>query len=243
MPVAIIAAGVAAAGAVGGAVISSSATSKAANAAKDAAAANNSLAASQYATNSANLNPAIERGNQAGGYINSLLMGGGDQAAATKAFDTFQNSTGYQYQLAQGLGAVNSNAYARGMGDSGATLKALQTRGNNLADQSFQSYIGNLQNVSQQGTAAASSLAGVGTQYVAQTSANNNAAADATGNAALTNASNINGTINNLINAGAYAYGSSYGSKTPSPAASGLVAPSTYGRAASPYYNYIGTGN
>lgn len=214
MPVALIAAGVAAVGGVASAAISSSATSKAVNAQTAATNANNALAAQQYATNSGNLNPAIERGNQAGGYINSLLMGGGDQAAATKAFDTYQNSTGYQYQLSQGLGAVNSNAYARGMGQSGATYKALQTRGNNLADQSFNTYLGNLQNVSQQGTAAASSLAGVGTQYVGQVAANNNNQATTTGNAALTNASNNVGAIQNLINAGGYAYGSSYGGQS-----------------------------
>ena len=214
MPPLIIAAGIGAAASVGGAALASSASKKAVNAQTAATNANNALAAQQYATNSGNLNPAIERGNQAGGYINSLLMGGGDQAAASKAFDTYRNSTGYQYQLSQGLGAINSNAYARGMGDSGATLKALQTRGNNIADQSFNTYLGNLQNVSQQGTAAASSLAGVGTQYVGQVSANNNNQATTVGNAALSNASNINGTISNLINAGAYAYGSSYGGKS-----------------------------
>jgi hypothetical protein len=92
--------------------------------------------------------------------------------------------------------------------------KALQDRGNNIASQSFGGYLGELSRVSDRGTTAASSLAGVGTNMVGQVSSNNNAAADARGNAALVNASNINGTINNLINAGAYAYGSSYGKKT-----------------------------
>ena len=206
-------AGVAAVGAVGSAVVSSSASSKATNAAKSAAAANNSLAQQQFAVNQGNLNPTIDRGNVAAGYVSDLLGTGGDPAKAAAAFGKYQDSTGYQYQLSQGLGAVNSNAYARGMGDSGATLKALQTRGNDVANGSFNQYLANLQNISGQGTQAASSLAGVSTNYVNQVSGNNNNAADAIGNAALTNAANINGSINNLINAGAYAYGSSYEKK------------------------------
>ena len=213
MPPIIIAGAIAGTAAIGGAVIASSASSKATHAAQDAAAANNTLARDQFAVNSGNLSPAIQRGNAAGGYINDLLGIGGDPAAAAKAFDQYKASTGYQFQLQQGLGAVNANAYAKGMGQSGATYKALQDRGNNVASQSFNGYLGNLQNISSQGTQAASSLAGVSTNYVGQTSANNNNAADAAGNAALVNGSNINGTINNLINAGAYAYGSSYGDK------------------------------
>ena len=205
-----VAVGAAVAGTVGSAVVSSSASNKAAKAAQNAAAANNTLAADQFAVNSGNLTPAITRGNQAGGYVNDLLGVGGDPAAAAKAFGTYQGSTGYQYQLQQGLGAVNANAYAKGMGQSGATYKALQDRGNNLANTSFNQYVGNLQNVSQQGTQAASSLAGVSANYTGQVAANNNNAADAAGNAALKNASNINGSIQNLINAGSYMYGSSY---------------------------------
>lgn len=212
MPVALIAAGVGAVASVGSAVISSNATKSAVKAQTAATNANNALAQQQFAVNQGNLNPAIERGNQAGGYIADLLGTGGDPAKAKAAFENYQGSTGYQYQLQQGLGAVNSNAYARGMGDSGATMKALQNRGNALADQSFNSYIGNLQNISSQGTAAAGNLAGVSQNYVGQVSANNNGQATTVGNAALSNAANISGTVQNLINAGAYAYGSSYGS-------------------------------
>lgn len=211
MPPVIIAGAIAGTAAIGGAVISSSATKSAANSAASAAAQNNQLARDQFAVNSANLSPAIQRGNAAGGYVNDLLGIGGDPAAADAAFGKFRDSTGYQFQLNQGLGAVNSNAYARGMGQSGATYKALQDRGTQIANGSFQGYLGDLQNVSSQGTQAASSLAGVSTNYTGQVAANNNNAADAAGNAALSNASNINGTIQNLINAGGYVYGSSYG--------------------------------
>lgn len=235
MPPVIIAAGIGVAAGIGGAVISSSATKKAVNAQTAATNANNALAREQFAVNSGNLNPAIQRGNAAGGYVNDLLGIGGDPAASKAAFDRFRDSSGYKFQLSEGLGAVNSNAYARGMGQSGATMKALQDRGNALADSSLQGYLGNLQNVSNQGTQAASSLAGVSTNMVGQISNNNQNQATTVGNAALTNASNINGTINNLLNAGGYAYGSSYGNKTPS-AATSVPWPPTNGYNTPPIY-------
>lgn len=212
MPVGLIAAGVAAVGSVAGAVISSNATDRAVSAQQQATAASNSLAQQTYAKNEEYLNPAITRGNQAGGYVADLLGIGGDPTAAKKAFDTFRGSTGYQFQLDQGLKAVNSNAYARGMGDSGATLKALQTRGQGIADSSANNYIAQLTGLQNTGVGAASSLAGVGTNFVNQVTQNNQAQATASGNAALVNGQNLSGAVQNLLNAGAYAYGSSYGS-------------------------------
>ena len=66
---------------------------------------------------------------------------------SAKALETFRGSTGYKDLLKQGLGAVNSNAYARGMGDSGATLKALQDRGTSIADSSANQWLGGLGNL------------------------------------------------------------------------------------------------
>jgi hypothetical protein len=210
MPVALVAAGIGAVASIGGAVIKSNAAKSAAKTAAATAAANNTLATNQFNINSGNLSPAIARGNEAGGYVQQLLGMGGDPAAAAKAFGQYQNSTGYQFQLNQGLGAINSNAYARGMGDSGATLKALQQRGNDVAAQSFNSYIGNLQTISQQGTGAASALAGVSTNYVGQVSANNNNASDAKGAAALVSGNSWASALKDIGNYASYAYGSSY---------------------------------
>lgn len=49
----------------------------------------------------------------------------------------YQQSPDYQYQLEQGLGAVQNSAAARGQGLSGATMKALQRYGTNLAAQDY----------------------------------------------------------------------------------------------------------
>lgn len=75
----------------------------------------------QIAANQANMariqglsQPAIDNGNWAGD-IYSGLLGKGDPAASSAALATYRGSTGYQDLLKTGLGAVNANAYARGM--------------------------------------------------------------------------------------------------------------------------------
>lgn len=154
--------------------------------------------------------PAITRGNEAAGLYGGLL-GVGDAAASQAALGTWRNSTGYQDLLQQGLGAVNANAYARGMGDSGAALKALQTRGTNIANQSQQQYLGNLGALINAGTQAAGNVAGI-TQNV--TNANNQYlgnAADAQSNSALLQSANWQKALQGVFNAGSYALGSSYG--------------------------------
>lgn len=131
--------------------------------------------------------PNIDRGNSAGSTFAGLLGVGGDPAASAAALGTYRNSTGYQDLLNTGLGAVNSQAYAAGMGDSGATLKALQTRGMNIANQNQQQYMGNLNTLIQTGNSAIGNVAGVATQTTQANNQANQNLADARGNAALAN--------------------------------------------------------
>lgn len=133
--------------------------------------------------------------------------GGGSQAA----LDTFRNSSGYQDLLKQGLGAVNANAYASGMGDSGATLKALQDRGTNIANSSAQQWLGNLGNLMSAGGQARGLVAGIGTNTVNSTNQSTQNAANASSNATLASAGQWSSALQGLLNAGAYSYGSSYG--------------------------------
>ena len=184
--------------------------------AKKAAKTQQQTAQMQIAANNANMDkiqglqqPTIDRGNWAGG-ITAGLLGNGDRAASVEALQTFRGSNGYQDLLNTGLGAVNSQAYARGMGDSGATLKALQTRGANIADQSQQQYLGNLNNLIQTGNSAIGTIAGVSTNT---TQANNAAlqnSADASSNASLLNGAAQQSAIKNLANIGMN-FASSYG--------------------------------
>lgn len=215
MPPVLIGAGIAAAGSVAGAAISSKAAKKASKAqaqsSADQIAATNANREYQYNLNA----PTINQGRTADNAIAGLLNIGGDQAASNAAFQQFQDSSGYQNILNTGLGAVNSNAYARGMGDSGATLKALQDRGGQIANSSLNQYLGQLQNVSASGGQARGLVAGIGTNATNSNNAALQQQATTTGNAALASAGQTNGLIQGLLNAGAYAYGSSYQQKNP----------------------------
>jgi hypothetical protein len=201
MPPVAVAAGIGAVGAIGGAVVSS-------NAAKSAARTQADSAAQQIAYLRENRDyitglsrPTIDRGNAAGSLIGGFLgLEGGDKAAA--ALQTYRDSTGYQDLLDTGLGAVRSNAYARGLGASGATLKALQSRGMALADQSAGSWLNGLGSLAQMGNSAIGNVAGVATQT---TGAINNAlqtSANANSNAALAQGGAWNNAFQQLGNLG-----------------------------------------
>jgi hypothetical protein len=79
---------------------------------------------------------------------------------SNKFMDNWQTDPGYQFRLQEGEKAINSGAAARGMGQSGATLKALTQYGQNLASQEYgQAYDRNYSRLSQ--------LAGFGNQATA----------------------------------------------------------------------------
>lgn len=201
MPPVVIAAGIAAGGSIVGGAIASGSASKAAKAQQQ-------VAQQQIAANNANRQqiigmeqPTIDRGNWAGDIYGGLL-GKGDAAASQNALDTWRNSISYNDLVKTGLDAVNANAYARGMGDSGATLKALQSKGQSLANQTQGVYMSNLNNLIQTGNSAIGNVAGVST---ATTNANNSAlqnSADATSNAALMSGAAWQNAVKNLTNVG-----------------------------------------
>jgi len=101
---------------------------------------------------------------------------------------------------------------ARGMGNSGATLKALDQYGTGLADTYGQQYVGNLQNEVSTGVSATNALAGEGENYANAVSSNNNSAASATGNAAIASGNAFTGILNSAVSAfNAARGGTSYG--------------------------------
>lgn len=177
----------------------------------------------QIAANNANRDfltnlsqPNLDRGNWAGG-IYAGLLGQGDATAAREAQETWRGSTGYQDLLKTGLDSINANAYARGLGDSGATMKALQAKGMALADQNQQTYLANLGNLIQTGNSAIGNIAGVATQATQANSGALQAGADASSNAALASSGAWQQALRNLTNIGMGAVtpgatmGSSYG--------------------------------
>lgn len=200
------AAGIGAAGSILGGILSGKSAKKAAKyqlqAKQEEIAAANANRDYQYSLNT----PTISAGNGAVGDITSFL--GGDAGG----LDKFRASTGYSDLLKTGLDSVNSNAYAKGMGDSGAALKALQAKGTAIADQSSSGYLGNLFNLANLGGQARSLVAGVGGSTVASNNASTQMGADAQSNSALFQGSNWAKILSQLGAVGANAVGGNTGS-------------------------------
>ncbi|MGH7016193.1 MAG: hypothetical protein ACRED8_03800 [Caulobacteraceae bacterium] len=199
MPAAIIPAIIGGVGAIGGALISSHAVNSAANTEANAAAADNALQLQIYNSNKALEQPYITGGNTAEDELSGFLGLGGDPAASKKALDTYLNSTGYQFNLNQGLQAAQQDKAASGMLNSGSTLKALDAYGTGLADQYGQQYVGNLQNMVSTGANSANALAGMGENYANAANSNTNGAANASANASIAGANIDTSLINNAM--------------------------------------------
>lgn len=201
MPPAIAAAGIAAGGSILGGVIGSKSAQSAADTQAQSAAQQIAYLRENRDYIAGLEKPIIDRGNAAGGLIGSFLgLEGGDQAA--QALATYRGSTGYQDLLNTGLGAVNSNAYARGLGASGATMKALQAKGMALADQSSGSWLNGLSSLYQTGNAGIGNIAGVATNTTNGINAALQNSANATSQAQTTQGVFMNGAIQNLANIG-----------------------------------------
>jgi len=204
MPVAAIVGGV---GAVAGGISSGKGASKAAQIQAQASAQQNALLKSIYDQNTALFRPDITAGDAASLRQQQLL---GLAPGGASPTDILRATPGYQFKMDQGLKAVNSNAYASGLGNSGATLKALLATGQGIADQGFNNYFNQVGTISDRGSAAKSSLSGVSTTYAHDTNnVTQNAADNASANA-IFQAQNIGNTIKGLLNAGGQAFGSSY---------------------------------
>jgi hypothetical protein len=198
--------------AVVGGVVSSKASSKARKAAQKAQTTNNALEERVRTQNQAALQPYIDAGIKPTGAIQALLGLGGEDAMESQnaAFETFRNSAGYQDQFNEGVRSLQAGFGSKGLLDSGAAQKAAIKYGQSQANRSFGDYYSRLVGQQQVGASGAGALAGVNQAFVNGVTNNNNNAADATGNAALSNAANIN----SVIGAGLSAYGYSKGMGT-----------------------------
>jgi len=109
--------------------------------------------------------PFQEAGADANQQILSSLSGG---AGSQEAFQNFLGSTGFQSQLQAGSQAITGNQAASGLLQSGSTLKRLNTFGQDLGQQGFTNFLGQLGGVAQRGLGAAqgasNALTGTGVQ-------------------------------------------------------------------------------
>ena len=90
------------------------------------------------------------------------LLGNGGTAAQQAGFNNFKNSSGYNFDLQQGENAITGSAAAKGLLNSGSTLKALSNYGQNTANNFLQQYIQNQSGLAGLGIQANNSINGAG---------------------------------------------------------------------------------
>lgn len=101
----------------------------------------------------------------AGGVSNALagLLGiGGDPAAAQQGFENYLGSTGYQFQLGEGLRALTAGAATKGLTNSGAAMKSANKYGQGLASNYFNNYLQQLGGLGTMGLQAGGLISGAG---------------------------------------------------------------------------------
>lgn len=107
--------------------------------------------------------PVSQNGVNASDAIAGMLGLNGPQGQ-NQAFDNWRQSTGYQFGLNEGIKAINGNAATEGILNSGDTLKALNTYGQNYANTQYGNYVNQLQGLLGSGLQAGGLLANVGQQ-------------------------------------------------------------------------------
>jgi hypothetical protein len=113
------------------------------------------------------LSPTVANGTSAGNQLSSLL-GLNGSPAQNQGFSNFQNSTGYQFGLNQGMQSINGSAATQGLLNSGGNEKALQTYGQNYANTQYGNYTGMLQSLLGSGVSAAGTIGNAGNVFNSQ---------------------------------------------------------------------------
>lgn len=109
------------------------------------------------------LSGTVGQGTQAGSQMANMLGLNGAPAQG-QGFDNWKNSTGYQFGLDQGMQSITGNAATQGLLNSGGTLKAMDTYGQNYASTKYGDYMGQLQNLLGSGIQGANTISGAGGQ-------------------------------------------------------------------------------
>ena len=107
----------------------------------------------------ADYKPYLEQGTYGINTLGALMRPNADTSAILK------NDPSYQFRLKQGQQALDRSSAARGMGYSGAQMKAAQDYGQGMASTEFGNYYNRLAGLSQGGRQAAGSMAQAGGQY------------------------------------------------------------------------------
>ena len=189
-------------------------------------------------------------GNALSSYGNLLGINGQD--AADTAMKQFRESPGYQYNLTQGLQAVDHGAAAQGMLRSGETLRAEQNLGSSLASQEFGNYLGRLNGMAGMGLQASGGLLNAYTGQANNIQSTDTSSAGSQAGIYNSENKNITGAINQgantltqMYNSGTGLFGSgggtSYGANGYQTGAGGQNAPGANTLQSIGFYNPLPT--
>lgn len=138
-------------------------------------------------------------------YSNLIGINGPEAQAAARA--RFQTDPGYAFAMSEGLKAVNDGSSTGFSYNSGGRLKALQERGQGIADQQYGSYLERYNQAAQRGLGAASGQVAANQNYsnAASQALGDEGAAQAGGYLAA--ASGVNSAISNGLKLYGYSKG------------------------------------
>lgn len=146
------------------------------------------------------------------------LLGLNGEPARTNAFSTFRADPGYAYTVGEAVKGVDRSAAARGLLTSGRTIKAIQDRAANLADQGYSNWFNRIAGVAGTGQTATGSTANAGSTAATNEGnaliAGGNARASGYINSANAFTNSTNGIVGS-INSGLNNYFAMNGTGTP----------------------------
>lgn len=136
-----------------------------------------------------------------GGLYGSTAMTPASSAAPsmTPGYSGFEASPGYQFRLDQGNQAIQRSAAARGLLQSGGTVKAIDRYSQGIASDEYNNFYNRLAALAGVGQSATSGTAAAGTASANGQSNAAMAAGDARASSYLTTGSAINNGINNAM--------------------------------------------
>lgn len=190
------------------------AASDAAHAQVDAANASAQVQRDIYGQTRTDLAPFLQTGSNAISKLSQLLgIGGPGSAQPNNAalMGALENYPGYQFAQQQGLKAVNASGAARGILNSGATIKNATTFGQGLATSTLGSYLSQLMQLGQLGESAGSITGNTGAAAGANIGNSLMAAGSAAGAGTLGSSMALTGGINSGLNSALLAYQLSQG--------------------------------
>lgn len=192
------------------------ASGEASDAQSEAAASAQALEQKRYEQGRTDLAPYRDAGSRALGFYEDFLGANGADAASS-ARSMFQTSPGYDFAFDEGMRATEGSAAARGGLLSGGTLKALEARGQGLANQEYGSYLDRFLGLVNTGQASAAGTANLGAASGAREGGYITDAGAAQAGGYLAAGQGVNGAISNGLNL----YGYMKGKETPAATGAG----------------------